>query len=77
LRRAPDALYQMIPVLDELARHVISYRGIDPADGPTRVEFKAANGVLESLIGTTHSAPKPDTGQTRMTSRKRLAGAVS
>jgi serine/threonine-protein kinase RsbW len=69
LQLAPDTLYQMTLVLDELVTNVISYGGIGPSDGPIHVEFKAADGVLETIISDPgkpfdpRNAPEPDTGQ--------------
>jgi serine/threonine-protein kinase RsbW len=70
LQVGPDTLYQMTLVLDELVTNVISYGGIVPSDGPIRVEFKAADGVLETVISDPgkpfdpSNAPEPDTDQT-------------
>ncbi len=69
LQLAPDTLYQMTLVLDELVTNTISYGGILPSDGPIRVEFKVADGVLEIVLSDPgkrfdpRHAPAPDTGQ--------------
>lgn len=69
LQLAPDTLYQMTLVLDELVTNTISYGGIIPSDGPIRVEFMAADGVLEIVLSDPgkrfdpRNAPAPDSGQ--------------